>query len=87
MSGDTVFHCQFYLIGEDHSHRPMLEDDQWALRGEAVGGELFALVGVDFRAEFGEQDSAAGSDEGEWQAGVVGGGIHGRNGSENGAQG
>jgi hypothetical protein len=39
--------------------------------GEAVGGQLFALQGVDFVAEAGQADFAARGDEGQRQAGFV----------------
>lgn len=79
MPGDALFQRQFDLVGEDDGHRPVLDDGQRALRREAVGGQLFALRGVDFRAEFGQQHGLAGGDEGQRQAGIVGG-VHGGSG-------
>ena len=76
MPGHAVFQGEFDLFGEDDGHGALLQDAQGAAGGEAVGGELFALVGVDFFAHGDEADFLARGDEGEGEAGFVFG-VHG----------
>ncbi len=43
-----MFEGEFDFFGQDDGHRLLLQDAQGAVFGQAVGGELFALQGVDF---------------------------------------
>ncbi len=76
MPRDAVLQGEFDLFGEDDGHGALLQDAQGATGSETVGGELFALVGVDFFAHGDEADFFAGADEGEGEAGFVFG-VHG----------
>jgi hypothetical protein len=54
MARHAVLQRQLHFLGEDHGHRPLLQYREGAVFGEAVGGELFPLLGVNLLAQAGQ---------------------------------